>query len=247
MSQFNQNFITVIIDRYGLEPDEYRVDSIVLSWLQKYDSTWIVKAIVESLYRGRYKVKSVDSILSDWQRVGKPSYKFTPEFEREILQNLPAITDLPKDPVAPILSTPDAQFPIVQQIPLNSEDLNPEESAPFQHHNYSIPTPMPPSIQREPISGRQDHLNLDIHQSPSIVIIEREEDATSNQQDEVKIDRIMHQPAKFQLFWTLKSIVQPNNPQTAASASLDADPEYADVNLATIANFQFPLESASGE
>ena len=94
MSQFNQQFITLIIDRYGLELDDERQGDIVATWIGQYDRALIVKAIVESLHRGRYKIKSVDSILSGWQRTGKLSYNFTPEFEREILQDLPTISEL---------------------------------------------------------------------------------------------------------------------------------------------------------
>jgi len=93
MSQFHKNFIIRVIDLYGLELDDdsrserlrQRVDTSIDTWLQTYDPTWIVKAIVESLYRGRYKIKSIDNILKDWQRLGKPRYNFTPEYERGIL------------------------------------------------------------------------------------------------------------------------------------------------------------------
>jgi hypothetical protein len=95
MSHFHHNFITKVIDLYGLELDGHQVDTLVANWLKKYDRDWIVKAIVESLYRGRYKIVSVDNILRDWQRLGRPRYNFTPEYEREILQNLPAVVELP--------------------------------------------------------------------------------------------------------------------------------------------------------
>jgi hypothetical protein len=152
MSQFQQNFITIVIDRYGLELDGHQVDTIIVTWLQKYDSAWIVKAIVESLYRGRYKIVSVDNILKDWQRLGKPRYNFTPEYEREILQNLPAITDLPTTSVQPTLSPPadkpDPTFPEIQPAVHSSKNLNPEESAPFQHHDCrSRSTVRPNNIQ----------------------------------------------------------------------------------------------------
>ena len=148
MSQFNQQFITLIIDRYGLELDDERVDRIVAAWIGQYDRGLIVKAIVESLHRGRYKIKSVDSILSGWQRAGKPSYNFPPEFEREILQDLPIIGDLAEAQSSPTLSQLDDPDPAIQFPGLSNEQLNPEESAPFPHHDCYRSGASPFSLQR---------------------------------------------------------------------------------------------------
>jgi hypothetical protein len=93
MSQFQQEFVTTAIEHYGLELERDRVDTVVLTWFETYDPAWVVKALVEALYRGRYKVKSVDNILRDWQRRGSPFYKFTPDYEREILYSLRIRTD----------------------------------------------------------------------------------------------------------------------------------------------------------
>jgi hypothetical protein len=154
MSQFNQQFITLIIDRYGLELDDERVDSIVATWIGQYDRGWIVKAIVESLHRGRYKIKSVDSILSGWQRSGKPSYNFLPEFEREILQDLPTISDPTVTQLPPILSQLDDPVPPIQFPGLSSEQLNPEESAPFPHHDCYRSGASPFSLRRRYANGK---------------------------------------------------------------------------------------------
>ncbi len=135
MSQFNQHFITLIIDRYGLEFEDERIESIVTTWIGQYDRAWIVKAIVESVHRGRYKIKSVDSILCGWQRTGKPSYNFPPEFEREMLQDLPTMDDLAETQPSPALSPLDDLDPPIPFPGLSSEQLNPEESAPFPHHD----------------------------------------------------------------------------------------------------------------
>jgi hypothetical protein len=227
MSQFNHNFITAMIDRYGLELDDYRIDNLVVTWLGKYDSTWIIKAIVESLHRGRYKVKSVDSILSGWQRVGKPSYKFSAEFEREILQKLPPIPDPPEEPVPQILSSPEPEFsapPVVRNI----EDLNPEESAPFQHHNHSTPTVHHPIEHREPIVERKDR-NLANSQPRFLAIFQGKTILSEDNNDEVKTTPIICQPAQRQLFNTLKAIVSPNDRKAKESpdpTNLDGEPIY---------------------
>lgn len=149
MSQFHKNFIIRVIDLYGLELDGHQVDTPIDTWLQTYDPTWIVKAIVESLYRGRYKIKSIDNILKDWQRLGKPRYNFTPEYERGILRNLPEQTDLLATPtpltsslpVIDVASIPADRSDTNSVTPpvLSGKNLNPEESAPFQRHDRSLP------------------------------------------------------------------------------------------------------------
>jgi hypothetical protein len=223
MSQFNQNLITAIIDRYGLELGEYRVDNIVVIWLQKYDSSWIIKAIVESLHRGRYKIKSVDSILMGWKRIGKPCYKFTAEFEREILDNLPAIVTSPAQQVVSTFTLPNPEFGLFHPVAVSREDLNPEESAPFQHH-HSVPLPL--SIdQSEPILGddAQDH---SVAPTPRLLImLQRENLASGVDNDEASRNRLIGQPAKFQLFRTLKAIVDPNHRSATASTELTKSTE----------------------
>ncbi len=155
MSHFQQDFIKVVIEIYGLELDDRSIDDILSAWMQKYDSTWILKAIVESLYRGRYKIVCVESILSNWQRLGNPRYQFTPEYEREILAQIPEIVDNDRvsdsENVTPPTTESLTESPLIRRIDsesalqaridrfadnrlqkTNSESLNPEESAPFQ-------------------------------------------------------------------------------------------------------------------
>ena len=253
MSQFNHNLITTIIDRYGLEFDDYQVEQIVATWLQKYDSAWIIKAIVESLHRGRYKVISVDSILSGWQRAGKPSCKFTAEFEREILQNLPIRPD-PTPPEVPsivdltnpeetelaasVVADPLPQRMIVQPTSLDRKYLNPEESAPFQHYSHSISAVQSIYRQVEVVAVQEDPANSSISQSPSL--------ASSDAEGEKRIDRIVSQPAKFQLFNTLRSIVDPNYQPLTKLPPLDIPQIYREVTLPQVVRFNIPLGNVSG-
>jgi hypothetical protein len=141
-----------IIKHYGLELDgdsrsetqHERVETIIMTWLQTYDSDWVAKAIVESLYRGRYKVKSIENILKDWQRRGNPFCQFTPDYEREILQSLPALPALPQPAVvAEIDRSADVEvivsprsIEIACSKSIDCQQLDPEESAPFQHYNF---------------------------------------------------------------------------------------------------------------
>ncbi len=91
MIQSIQNTIAALIAHYGLELEDSQVDDVVRPWLERYEPTWVIKAVVESLYRGRYKVTSVDRILQDWARIGQPRYWFSAEYERGILEKLPQI------------------------------------------------------------------------------------------------------------------------------------------------------------
>jgi hypothetical protein len=244
MNQFNQQFITAIIDRYGLEPDDYHVDSIVETWLQTYDRAWIVKAIIESLHRGRYKVKSVDSILMGWQRVGKPSYKFTPEFEREILHNLPAIADLPETPVSSISSTVatsviDDELSLIPSLALSCEQLNPEESTPFLHHDRYLPSRKSPRSEQAQVA--RPEAQSDVSMPPqSLAMVDTTQSDNNQQPEELKSSLIAPLAANFQLFHTLRAIIEPNN-----SPSVDDLANFEVVPC--IANFRFSLSSVSRE
>jgi hypothetical protein len=242
MNHFNQQFITAIIDRYGLEPDDYHVDSIVVTWLQTYNRAWIVKAIIESLHRGRYKVKSVDSILSGWQRIGQPSYKFTPEFEREILQNLPVIAELPEISAALMSSTAivtdldDPDLLVTKHPTLTCDQLNPEESAPFLHHDRVIPAPSAP-LRRPEIITQQPEPNLD-RPLPS-VITQAKYIAKTPSEEDLNKNQIAPLAVNFQLFQTLRAIVEPHHSQSVDIANFEVAPE--------IAKFRFSLSSVMGE
>jgi hypothetical protein len=252
MSQFQQNFITSVIEHYGLELDGHHVDTITVTWFQKYESGWIVKAIVESLYRGRYKIKSVDNILRDWERLGKPRYDFTPEYERGILQNLPAITDLPTTPLPPILaapiSPPEPDISIIETAVRNSKNLNPEESAPFLHHRHS--TPVDRSIDPEALNLDNYHPNdLPVHNNnssgsiapSSSEIFEDSNFCGNGEIGSMTPDRIGSPPVKFHLFNTLKAIVDPNNNQKTEVDNSGCPPLNP-----RIAKFKLPHENTNG-
>jgi hypothetical protein len=243
MNQFNQQFITAIIDRYGLEPDDDHIDRIVSTWLQTYDRAWIVKAIIESLHRGRYKVKSVDSILSSWQRMGQPTYKFTPEFEREILQNLPMIADLTETPGSPMSSAAittnldNAELLGIKHPALTCDQLNPEESAPFLHYDRVIPTAYPPIRRPEGIT--HNHPQPEVARPLPPAIIQTKQITTDQRQEDLTTNQVAPLAVNFQLFQTLRAIVEPNYPQSVDIASFEVAPE--------IANFRFSLSSVSGD
>ncbi len=218
MSQFHQQFITSIVDRYGLELEDERIDIIVATWMSQYDRGWIVKAIVESLHRGRYKIKSVDSILRVWQRAGKPSYNFPPEFEREILQDLPTMGELAETQMLPVPPQSEDLDRVSQFPGLSSDQLNPEESAPFPYHDRATPPLQPPMIERDSTSPPPE-INSSPSLKPPLVVSFNGED------DDLKPHQINSHP-KFQLFHTLRAIITPNNLPSTNPDDLDP-PSYS--------------------
>lgn len=142
MSQFQQKSITALVNSYGLCFEGTVGDTIVATWIQEYESDWIVKAIVEAVFRGRYKVRSVDDILKQWQRLGKPLYHFEPDFERERLEKfsvMPLLLEISMSPsLTDSVDSSNEERPTTAFLaPLNNEDLDPEELAPFHHHSHT--------------------------------------------------------------------------------------------------------------
>jgi hypothetical protein len=290
MSNFQPHYIKIAIEIYGLELGGHQVDTILETWLKQYDPAWILKAIVESLYRGRYKIVSVENILKDWQRLGSPRYQFTPEYERDIVAKIPVlptpavspISSLASDPavgvdvVVPVISSMPAesigatqiplqcQLPPMSPVPIDSDYLNPEESAPFQSHYHSLASPY--SYTPVGSSEASEDLNLEPNEPDWM-----SEDASSEQReptrslptvnplhrkgrfqnchDRFKLERIISQPVSRKLFNTLKAIVDPNHQERAevcASASL---PPLAIGNsqINNIANFAISIDPPSEE
>jgi hypothetical protein len=209
MSQFQQEFVTTAIEHYGLELEDDRVDTVILMWFQTYDPAWVVKALVEALYRGRYKVKSVDNILRDWQRRGSPFYKFTPDYEREILHSLRLNIDSPVTLLPSVIPTsvdiavrPRAVDPPPSP---ERERLDPEETAPFQHHDLlllAIPSggEEHPSESEPELTHSNDAAN------------ERHRSSIPSMPDRSEIlSEYITPPAKLHLFHKLREIVDPND------------------------------------
>ena len=137
MSQFSPESIAVLIDEYGLNLEGYQTEQIVAAWLREYESGWIVKAVVEAVYRGRYQLKSVDGILRQWHRQGQPRCNFKPDFERERLEQLSSIPEYIPSPIAPAMPAPAPLEPLLSferaSRTLPNECLDPDELQPLQH------------------------------------------------------------------------------------------------------------------
>lgn len=78
-----------LLNHYCFElPGKTAID-LLASWLEKYQADWVRLAVIEALYRGRYKAVSVEQILNLWSRRQYASYGFNHEFERLICRKLP--------------------------------------------------------------------------------------------------------------------------------------------------------------
>jgi hypothetical protein len=78
-----------LLTRYGFDLRGTTAQEAIARWLQIYPAKWVRLAVVEALYLGRYKAKSVESILEIWLRRGQPRLNFSYEFERLIVTNPP--------------------------------------------------------------------------------------------------------------------------------------------------------------
>ncbi len=79
--------ILKLLQFYKFDLGDRSISSISQDW-SNYDLTWLRSAITESLYRGRYKVISVEQILESWSRKRAIFCKFDLEFEALIWGNI---------------------------------------------------------------------------------------------------------------------------------------------------------------
>lgn len=91
-----------LLIHYSFDLRGYTADEIINYWLNHYPANWVLLAVIESLYQGRYKAISVEQILSIWHRRGQAAYHFNHEFERlvcgDIRQTLTDQTDTTANP-----------------------------------------------------------------------------------------------------------------------------------------------------
>jgi hypothetical protein len=78
--------ILQLLKFYKFDLGDRSISTISQDW-SNYDLTWLRSAITESLYRGRYKVISVEQILESWSRHQAIFAKFDLEFESLIWGN----------------------------------------------------------------------------------------------------------------------------------------------------------------
>lgn len=90
-----------LLEYYSFELEGQTAAVTVDQWRDHHPTPWIRLAVLEALYRGRYKKISVTAILRVWQKWGQPKAQFTHEFAHLICAELPPV-ELPSKP-APIV------------------------------------------------------------------------------------------------------------------------------------------------
>lgn len=106
-----------LLKHYSFESNHQSYERVIDSWLGRFPLDWVNLALIESLYQGRYKVVSVEQILTLWQRRGKPSHHFNNDFERLVSNNLPQAFEkkgakLPRKTLHSRLNTPQNSRPV---------------------------------------------------------------------------------------------------------------------------------------
>ena len=76
--------LTSLLTRFSFDLNGSTAKQLVSYWLSRYPAYWVQFALLEALYQGRYKARSIEQILALWQRRGYPLYHFNHEFERII-------------------------------------------------------------------------------------------------------------------------------------------------------------------
>ncbi|ANV84300.1 hypothetical protein AWQ21_07845 [Picosynechococcus sp. PCC 7003] len=103
-----------LLEYYGFELNGQTAAATIEQWCSHSSIAWIRLAVLEALYRGRYKKISVTAILRVWQRWGKPQVQFNRDFESLICAELPTKTTLaqPGQPnrVSPQLPSPSLEI-----------------------------------------------------------------------------------------------------------------------------------------
>lgn len=70
-----------LLQHYSFDLGGYTISELTRDW-GKYKPEWVRQAVIESLFRGRYKAVSVSQILQLWDRKGEPNCRYNHEFER---------------------------------------------------------------------------------------------------------------------------------------------------------------------
>lgn len=71
---------SALLTHYSFDLQGYGLNQLLEVWLGKYPAKWVIAAVFEALYQGRYKASSVDRILFLWRLKGQPKHHFDYEF-----------------------------------------------------------------------------------------------------------------------------------------------------------------------
>ncbi|MES1023181.1 hypothetical protein ABN584_09800 [Gloeocapsa sp. BRSZ] len=85
----NAELVAALLIHYSFDLGGYTSSELIEQWFANYPEKWVRAAVIEALYRGRYKAVSVNQILAVWQRRGDALHHFNHEFERLVCADLP--------------------------------------------------------------------------------------------------------------------------------------------------------------
>jgi hypothetical protein len=120
---------SALLTYYGFDLNGRNLDQVIRNWLRKYPPKWVVAAVIEALYQGRYKAASVDCILFIWCLRGRPLHHFDYEFADIVCSNI--LRSIPLYPVA--AKAPQKQAPVIQLV--QKKRANQKPSRPRKNWN----------------------------------------------------------------------------------------------------------------
>ncbi|MEB3225746.1 MAG: hypothetical protein VKJ86_08065 [Synechococcus sp.] len=102
-----------LLEYYSFELEDQTAALTVAQWQTQYPISWIRLAVLEALYRGRYKKISVTAILRVWQKWEVAKVQFSHEFAHLICAKLPPVelSPEPEPTVIPREESPPESVP----------------------------------------------------------------------------------------------------------------------------------------
>lgn len=85
---------STLLRYYSFDLGSNSAEQIVEDLLNSYPAKWVIAAVIESIYQGRYKIASVNNILLRWYLNGHPQHRFDVEFADLICNNLSSKTEV---------------------------------------------------------------------------------------------------------------------------------------------------------
>ena len=72
------------LNQYGFDLSGRSAQDWLTEWKRAFPQSWVASALVEALYRGRYKAVSVQQLLVMWKSRGNPCLGFGLDFGRKV-------------------------------------------------------------------------------------------------------------------------------------------------------------------
>lgn len=123
----NSDQVRSLLERY-FDLGSWEIEPVLSDWLQRFEVAWIHSAVVEALYQGRYKLVSVNQILSLWSRRGGPVRHYSREFE-SIISGQPLLFSPPKEAAPEAVETLRKKLKETSDFPASHLSTPPMEEA----------------------------------------------------------------------------------------------------------------------